>query len=1447
MPPTLRARTLARSDALARQLGPAAAHSTRAHASGTLQLGPHVAIPVTRPDAPERLPPPRLTLDLSDPLVLEHLEFLGKKWLLGQDVFFSAPPGPYPRRIFETFAALIQVPIEYVAMHRDIGEAELIQTRNLDAGGSLRYDDGPVVRAMKHGRILIIEGIERAERGVMPILNNILENREHNLPDGTQLVPAARAADSGPGHAQFVPVHPDFRVFCIGLPVPPYRGHPLDPPFRSRFQSRWVEGSVWDAPPAPTPLTRRWGEWAALLRAQTRLAQGSMVLPPGSQLPHLPDTALPMLAALARTFPQQADLAEPTPDRRAPRAAPPPPAPGAPAALLTAPRSTQAVLASAYPAILDLPADKARVVDDLLTRAALDAGIGDACPDPYAAGAGAAGFRIASATRSGDAEATLVFEHVATGARVTLAAPCGPLPLGAIPTPNAEYRGILATPRILAVLTHMLQMHALGYDLCVVPGLGAASHASSSRATLIALFAHILGYQLETVWLWKDVTGNELVMRRATTPDGATIWEPAPLTQGALDGTLVHLAGADVLGTTLGALARLTQDRELELWGGARLSLGAAPGPAPGTRAAVVPGGITPLARRFRLIASAPTAAKWLTEVQASMFAVVPAPQMDAAEEHHLVLTRAQCPAALMAPVFRFAELYRAACADPGAGLHKARRLGTRQLIRIATRLAHWPDTDVHATLWRGQLVDFMPRTVRDVVATLLTTAGIAPHGTEGAMQYIPPLEVAPPQIDGAALVFTDARGRELLRVPRYAWQTHDPAGRALIPNAEGSFHHNPQQSRMLLFFVQDLVVLREHLLLMGAQGTGKNKLIDQTLELLDRPREYVQLSRDSTVGELLQRMYLEDGQLRYAESPLVRAVRLGRVLVVDEVDKCSPAVSAVFKSLAERGELTLPDGRRVRPPGSAGADHDVIVHSDFRLVLLANRPGWPFLGNSFTEVIGDGFSPYAVANPDVASELALLRKVAPHVRPSLLHSLVVAFHDLRAAFERDEINHPYSLRELLHIARHLDAFPDEPLGDVLLNVLAFDLHRPEALRVVIDTLERRGLTVGDVSIGALQERAAKKEREAPGRIEYKPLGNTDLDQPKEGKDDPNNEPHVGGNMWRGGTGGRDTSGLGGRGGFERLYKGHKIHQIPDELKRDVPPHIEEQAREMARQALAEKLRSERIDPDELQVLVALKKQVAAQVTHLASVLDALTATEHERTWFTRQQEGQLDERRLSEGLTGERAIFKRRAEAPPEIGAPQLKPKRIRIVLDASASMYHMQFDGRLTRELETALMVMEAFARVDPERFVFDMVAHSGDTVKIPLVRATYPPRTDGDRFRILRDVLAYTRFCMSGDNTLECIEESIHDVRETEDADDYFVIALSDANLARYNISADDLGRVLRTDERVKTAVVFIDKGPEAARAARLLPGRAFVADDTKDIPRILSDILTTMVDR
>ena len=48
----------------------------------------------------------------------------------------------------------------------------------------------------------------------------------------------------------------------------------------------------------------------------------------------------------------------------------------------------------------------------------------------------------------------------------------------------------------------------------------------------------------------------------------------------------------------------------------------------------------------------------------------------------------------------------------------------------------------------------------------------------------------------------------------------------------------------------------------------------------------------------------------------------------------------------------------------------------------------------------------------------------------------------------------------------------------------------------------------------------------------------------------------MGGNTWAGGTGGRDTAGLGGKGGPYRLDAGHNVYQLSDEEKMAVPEEV---------------------------------------------------------------------------------------------------------------------------------------------------------------------------------------------------------------------------------------------------------------------------------------------------
>lgn len=129
--------------------------------------------------------------------------------------------------------------IEYVALSKDVTDADLKQRRELKNGTSY-YVDQAAVRAAIHGRILVLDGIEKAERNVLPILNNLLENREMTLDDGRFLT-TKDDTSSLSGYSKFEKVNERFLVFALGLPVPPYVGYPLDPPLRSRFQSRDIK------------------------------------------------------------------------------------------------------------------------------------------------------------------------------------------------------------------------------------------------------------------------------------------------------------------------------------------------------------------------------------------------------------------------------------------------------------------------------------------------------------------------------------------------------------------------------------------------------------------------------------------------------------------------------------------------------------------------------------------------------------------------------------------------------------------------------------------------------------------------------------------------------------------------------------------------------------------------------------------------------------------------------------------------------------------------------------------------------------------------------------------------------------------------------------------------------------------------------------------------------
>ena len=369
---------------------------------------------------------------------------------------------------------------------------------------------------------------------------------------------------------------------------------------------------------------------------------------------------------------------------------------------------------------------------------------------------------------------------------------------------------------------------------------------------------------------------------------------------------------------------------------------------------------------------------------------------------------------------------------------------------------------------------------------------------------------------------------------------------------------------------------------------------------------------------------------------------------------------------------------------------------------------------------------------------------------------------------------------------------------------------------------------------------------DAPLRLEIERESGLDVSSPKHGKVDENNDPHVGGNQWAGGTGGRDTAGLGGKGGPYRLDAGHDVYQVSQAEKDAVPEEVRRAAREMGKKAFQQRLKEIKMSEFDAQMYDRLESKVKKQITALRSILTSLQARSKERQWLRHRTEGELDETKLIEGIAGERNIYRLRREEEPEIGAPQTKPKRLRLLVDLSGSMYRFNgHDGRLERELEVTLMVMEAFEGFEA-KFKYDIYGHSGEDMAVPLVTVNDVPKNDKERLEIIRTMQAHAQFCLSGDHTIHAAKHAVNAIAK-EEADEHFVIMLSDANLERYGIRPKVLADVFASQPDVRSYAIFIGSlGNQADRLTKALPaGQSFTCLDLQKLPQILQQIFTSSI--
>jgi MoxR-like ATPase len=884
--------------------------------------------------------------------------------------------------------------------------------------------------------------------------------------------------------------------------------------------------------------------------------------------------------------------------------------------------------------------------------------------------------------------------------------------------------------------------------------------------------------------LHPDITARDLLQSRGTDERGDTIWRDTPLTRAARSGKYVIMDGIDKLRSdTMSSLSMLLERG----W-------------------AVLPDGTSFYANdKFRCIAIAhpPSEKSWITPEIKTMFHWInakPLPRDELQEVLSGLFPNVSTDT--LEKILNLQEHLNNVVVD-GDAEKEAMQLSLRKIKHICRRADQNPE-ELGSIIHNCLMTSFLPELEQNIVEKCLARCGI---------------------------VTNDKKFFENFFSQQYSF-TEDPllnsckrsASNPLnVPTVE--FFPNPMQENVMRQVLVSHSVGERALLITGYQGVGKNKIVDNLLSHLNCEREYTQLHRDTTIQSLMLSPSVEDGKIVFNDSPLIRAAKNGRILVLDEADKAPTEVVALLKGLIEDGQLSLPDGRVLCYDESDihGSNH-IKIHPDFRIWALTNPAVFPFQGNDLSRHMSDVFACHIVPPMDEESHRRILTSYGKGVHPDVIDKLVKVWEDLRVAHETGVISYIFSVRESVSTVKHLSAFPDEGVQTAIENVLAFDRLDASLSNHLNKIFRNQGIKM------VTKEKVVEAGRGVGGISTPK----TRASSPKHGKEDPDNTPHVGGNTWAGGTGGSDTAGLGGRGGPYRLDKGHPIHQISDEMKDQVSEEAKRRAKEMANEALAKKLEELNMGKLDWERYNSVRARVEENIKDMKRYLKDLQKRKEERQWLHRQTSGELDENRLVEVLAGERDVFKRRGN-PADHDTFLSNPINIKLVVDVSASMYRFGYDGRLERLLEATLMIMECFK--GDKRFNLHITGHNGSSPTIDLVHPSME-LDEATQLRVLESMVAHTQYTYAGDHTIEAIEVAVE-----ESAPDTLVIAISDANLNRYDITLKDLKPL--QSAKVHAHLIFIASlGDEAAALAKAVPNeRAQCCMNTSDLPLIIKKIVTS----
>jgi hypothetical protein len=210
-----------------------------------------------------------------------------------------------------------------------------------------------------------------------------------------------------------------------------------------------------------------------------------------------------------------------------------------------------------------------------------------------------------------------------------------------------------------------------------------------------------------------------------------------------------------------------------------------------------------------------------------------------------------------------------------------------------------------------------------------------------------------------------------------------------------------------------------------GLSGNGKTMMVEQACAKEKRQYMRVQISPETDEDDLLGGFRLEGGETVFTDGPVIRAMRAGAVLCLDEIDRGSNRIMCLQGVMEGKPILIKKTGEIVHPADG------------FTVIATANTKGQGSEDGRFNaaNILDEAFlerfvvvleQPYPPKNTEKRIIIKHMKKYGVPVEDHDFASTLVLWSDaIRKTYEDGGVDDLISTRRLCHITQSFSIFTD--------------------------------------------------------------------------------------------------------------------------------------------------------------------------------------------------------------------------------------------------------------------------------------------------------------------------------------------------------------------------------------------------------------------------------------